>query len=51
MSTHRREELRSLLDPEVVNLLNIKGITSITYKELIEIVGLESMNRPPESEY
>jgi uncharacterized lipoprotein YddW (UPF0748 family) len=51
MNTHRREELRSLLDPEVVNLLNIKGITSITYKELIEIVGLESMNRPPESEY
>jgi predicted glycoside hydrolase/deacetylase ChbG (UPF0249 family) len=51
MSTHRREELRSLLDPEVVNLLNIKGITSITYKELIEIVGLEAMNRPPGSEY
>ena len=51
MSAHRREELRSLLDPDVSRLLREKDITPVTYKELIEIVGLESMKRPDVKEY
>jgi hypothetical protein len=51
MSTHRREELRSLLDPELPRLLSKKGIMAITYKELIEIVGLVNMKRPQENDY
>jgi uncharacterized lipoprotein YddW (UPF0748 family)/predicted glycoside hydrolase/deacetylase ChbG (UPF0249 family) len=51
MSANRREELRSLLDPSVSILLKEKGITTITYKELIKIAGLESMKRPAENDY
>jgi uncharacterized lipoprotein YddW (UPF0748 family)/predicted glycoside hydrolase/deacetylase ChbG (UPF0249 family) len=51
MSTHRREELRSLLNPEVRKLLNEKEIKLITYKELIEAVGLEAMKRPQIDSY
>jgi uncharacterized lipoprotein YddW (UPF0748 family)/predicted glycoside hydrolase/deacetylase ChbG (UPF0249 family) len=51
MSGHRREELRSLLNPEVKKLLDNRGITLITYKKLIEIAGLESMICPSEDEY
>jgi uncharacterized lipoprotein YddW (UPF0748 family)/predicted glycoside hydrolase/deacetylase ChbG (UPF0249 family) len=51
MSSHRREELRSLLDPEIPTILSKNGIIPITYKELIEIMGLESMKRPEDSDY
>jgi len=51
MSTHRRDEMRSLLDPEVRKLLIDKGIILITYKELIEVVGLEAMKRPQIDSY
>ena len=51
VSGHRREELRSLLDPEVARLLNDRGIRLITYKELIDIAGLESMRPPAEESY
>ena len=51
MSQHRREELRSILSPELGKLLKENYMTLITYKELIESVGLESMKRPEKEEY
>jgi uncharacterized lipoprotein YddW (UPF0748 family)/predicted glycoside hydrolase/deacetylase ChbG (UPF0249 family) len=51
MSTHRREEMRSLLDPDVRKRITEKGIVLITYKELIEAVGLEAMKRPQIDSY
>jgi predicted glycoside hydrolase/deacetylase ChbG (UPF0249 family) len=51
MSMHRREEMRSILDPDVQKLLNAKGIILITYKELIKVVGLEAMKRPQIDSY
>jgi predicted glycoside hydrolase/deacetylase ChbG (UPF0249 family) len=51
MSSHRREEMRSLLDPDVIKLLKGKKIIPITYKELIEKVGLDTMKRPGDEEY
>ncbi len=51
MSKHRREELQSILDPEVKMMLNNKGAKVITYKDLIKMIGLENMYRPEDSEY
>jgi predicted glycoside hydrolase/deacetylase ChbG (UPF0249 family) len=51
MSRHREEELESILNPEIKNILKEKGIISITYKDLIKKVGLENMYRPEDSEY
>ena len=51
MSRHRREEIHSLLDPDVRRLLIEKDIIPITYKELIDIVGLASMKRPVDNNY
>jgi len=51
MSQHRREELRSILSPELPKILLKNGIVAITYKELIAIVGLESMKRPEKNDY
>ena len=51
MSVHRREEMRSLLDPEVHKLLEKRDFVLITYKELIKKVGLEAMRRPGEDSY
>jgi uncharacterized lipoprotein YddW (UPF0748 family)/predicted glycoside hydrolase/deacetylase ChbG (UPF0249 family) len=51
MSRHRSEELRSILNPELAQLLYDKGIVSLTYKELIEIVGLKKMKRPEKDDY
>jgi uncharacterized lipoprotein YddW (UPF0748 family)/predicted glycoside hydrolase/deacetylase ChbG (UPF0249 family) len=51
MSRHRREELRSILSPELGKILKEKNITLITYQELISGVGLESMKRPEEEDY
>lgn len=51
MSRHREEELDALLDPEVMDILTDNKVKIITYKELIEKVGLENMYRPEDSEY
>jgi len=51
MSRHRREELRSILSPELPKILKKNGITAITYKDLIATVGLENMKRPEENDY
>ncbi|MCK4754878.1 MAG: ChbG/HpnK family deacetylase, partial [Calditrichia bacterium] len=51
MSRHRREELRSILSPELPGLLYENGVIPITYKDLITIVGLESMKRPEKDDY
>jgi len=51
ISQHRREELRSILNPELRKLLKEKNVTLITYKELIASVGLESMKRPEKDDY
>jgi predicted glycoside hydrolase/deacetylase ChbG (UPF0249 family) len=50
MSAHRQEELDSILRLYTKMLLK-KNIIPITYKQLIEKVGLENMYRPEESEY
>jgi predicted glycoside hydrolase/deacetylase ChbG (UPF0249 family) len=51
MSKHRQEELAALLDPKIRQLLSQKGVKLITYKDLINMIGLESMYRPEDSEY
>jgi len=51
MSRHRREELRSILDPEFRKTLNEQDIILLTYKDLIEIVGIVNMKRPEEKDY
>ena len=42
MSLHRQEELNSLLEIDIEELRDI-GIEFITYKQLIEMIGLENM--------
>jgi predicted glycoside hydrolase/deacetylase ChbG (UPF0249 family) len=51
MSRHRDEELQSILNPAVKKILKEMGVKTITYKDLIKKVGLESMYRPEDSEY
>ena len=51
MSKHREAELNALLNPEIRDLYKKKNIIPITYKQLIEKVGLENMYRPADSEY
>jgi hypothetical protein len=49
MSAHRQEELNSLLEIDLEELKE-NGIELITYKQLIEMIGLENMYRPEDSE-
>jgi len=51
MSRHREGELESLLNPMLKKLIAEKGIIPITYKELIEKIGLINMYRPADSKY
>ena len=51
MSQHRREELRSILSPELHNILAERGIIPLTYNDLITGVGLENMKRPQKADY
>ena len=51
MSVHRQEELNSILSPKLKKLLSEKNIIPITYRDLIEKIGLENMYRPEDSEY
>lgn len=51
MSKHREQELESILDPDFRKLCKKENIKLITYKELIEKVGLKNMYRPEDSEY
>ena len=51
MSVHRQEELNSILSPKLKRLLSEKNIIPITYRDLIEKIGLENMYRPEDSEY
>ncbi|MBU1096819.1 MAG: polysaccharide deacetylase family protein [Bacteroidetes bacterium] len=51
MSKHREEELMCLLNPELPDLFAEKNIIPITYKQLIEKMGLEKMYRSEDSDY
>jgi len=51
MSKHRNAELNALLSATKENAFNEKGITLITYKNLIERFGLGNMKSPVESGY
>jgi hypothetical protein len=51
MSTHRQQELDALLSPKLLEVLNTNNIIPITYKDLIQKVGLENMYGPEDSEY
>jgi hypothetical protein len=51
MSKHREEELMCLLNPELPDLFAEKNIIPITYKQLIEKMGLEKMYRSENSDY
>ena len=51
MSQHRQEELNSIFNPELQKIISSKKIVPITYKQLIEKVGLQNMFRPDDSEY
>jgi len=46
MSKHRSSELEALLSSRFRQALKANQIKSITYKDLIEMVGLENMRRP-----
>lgn len=48
MSKHRNGELKALLSPEFHQVLKQKNIRLITYRDLIQTVGLKNMKRPPE---
>ena len=51
MSKNREGELESLLSPELPKILKEKGIKPITYRNLIEKIGLENMYRAEDSDY
>lgn len=51
MSKHREAELNALLNPELTELYKKKKVIPITYRELIDKVGLENMHRPEDSSY
>ena len=48
MSKHRHAELNALLSPEFHQVLKQKIVRLITYRDLIQSVGLKNMKRPPE---
>jgi len=51
MSVHRYQELQSIMDPAFRRLLEEKDIVPITYRQLIEMVGLEGMDEKKENPY
>jgi hypothetical protein len=51
MSRHREEELKSILNDDIKIIIEELGIIPITYKQMIEKVGLQNMFRPNDSEY
>jgi hypothetical protein len=51
MSKHRNAELNALLSVIKNDAFNKRGIKLITYKDLIERIGLENMKSPVESDY
>jgi len=46
MSKHRASELAALTSPEFRAALKQNNVISLTYKDLIKMVGLENMTRP-----
>ncbi len=51
MSRNRQEELKAITSKKVRKLLKKRGIRAITYRDLIEMRGLESMHRDADSNY
>lgn len=50
MSKHREGELNSLLSGEFRNALKENDVKSVTYREVIKMIGLENMKRPDPEE-
>jgi hypothetical protein len=46
MSKHRHQELEALLSPTFRAALDSLNIRTITYRELIERLGLDAMRQP-----
>jgi predicted glycoside hydrolase/deacetylase ChbG (UPF0249 family) len=51
MSKHREEEMESILESKLPEILKEENIKLLTYRELIEKVGLENMQRAEDSDY
>lgn len=51
MSKNRQGELNALISQKFLEIIKSNNIRLITYKELIEKVGLENMKEPPGIEY
>jgi hypothetical protein len=51
MSKHRHQELEALLSPAFRVALDSLNIRTITYRALIDRLGLEAMLRPEEKSY
>jgi chitin disaccharide deacetylase len=47
---HRNAELHTMLSPELAQLIRSGKIRVITYKQLVDRMGLAGMRRPPDSE-
>jgi len=48
MSVQRQAELESILSPEFREALLRNNVTSVTYRDIINLTGLENMHRPTE---
>lgn len=51
MSAHREAELKAILNPDLKQLIEDRGIELVTYGGLVSQGGLESMTRPEIDEY
>ena len=51
MSRHRQDELQAVLNPELRQLIEDRGIELVTYGSLVRDQGLGSMQRPGLEEY
>jgi hypothetical protein len=48
MSKNRQGELDALTSPRFAEVLKARNVRLITYRQLIEMQGLQSMKRPKE---
>lgn len=51
MSRHRQEEFESLLSNDLPGILLEKNVFPVTYKQVIDAVGLENMHRGDNADY
>ena len=51
MSRHRQDELKAILNPQLIQLVKERGVELVTYGSLVRHGGLERMERPEIEEY